>query len=70
MRPSEFITLVNGAILKWSGLAALFLAGVLSITMLSTSYSGEAKKKPIHIGVIAFSEAAHQPRPVFDPRLA
>jgi hypothetical protein len=51
-----FITLVNGAILKCSGLAALFLAGVLSITILSTSYSGEAKKKPIHIGVIAFSE--------------
>ena len=55
MRPSEFITLVNGAILKWSGLAAVFLAGVLSMTMLSTSYSGETKK-PIHIGVIAFSE--------------
>ena len=55
MRPSEFITLVNGAILKWSGLAAVFLAGVLSITTLSTGYSGEAKK-PIHIGVIAFSE--------------
>jgi putative ABC transport system substrate-binding protein len=55
MRPSEFITLVNGAILKWSGLAAVFLAGVLSITLLSTSYSDEAKK-PIHIGVIAFSE--------------
>ena len=55
MRPSEFITLVNGAILRWSGLAAVFLAGVLSITMLSPGYSGEAKK-PIHIGVIAFSE--------------
>jgi putative ABC transport system substrate-binding protein len=55
MRPSEFIRLVNGAILKWSGLAAVLLAGVLSITLLSTGYSGEAKK-PIHIGVIAFSE--------------
>ena len=44
MRRREFTKLVKGTILKWSGLATMFLAGVLSIAMLSTSNSGETKK--------------------------
>ena len=57
MKRCEFTTLVNGAILKRSGLAIAFLAGLLSITSPTIGYSGEAKK-PIHIGVIAFSAPA------------
>ena len=57
MRRCEFTELVNGAIPKWSGLATTFLAGVLLIALLATGYSGETKK-PIHIGVIAFTEPA------------
>jgi putative tryptophan/tyrosine transport system substrate-binding protein len=57
MKRCEFTTLVNGAILKRSGLATTFLAGMLSITLPTAGYSGEAKK-PIHIGVIAFAEPA------------
>src|SRR5262245_28931638 len=57
MKRYEFTTLVNGAILRRSGLAATFLAGMLSIILPTTGYSGEAKN-PIQIGVIAFSEPA------------
>src|SRR5262245_45777730 len=57
MKGREFTTLVSGAILKRSGVATTFLAGMLSITLSTTGYSGDAKK-PIHIGVIAFSERA------------
>src|SRR5262249_36672142 len=57
MKRCEFTTLVNCAIPNWSGLATTFLAVVLSIALHATSYSGETKK-PIHIGVIAFTEQA------------
>jgi putative ABC transport system substrate-binding protein len=57
MRRRQFITLVKGATLGWSGLATTFLAGVLSIVFYATGYSGESKK-PIHIGVISFTEPA------------
>ena len=57
MKRCEFTKLVNGAILKRSGLAIAFLAGLLSITLPTIGYSREAKK-PIHIGVIAFSAPA------------
>ena len=55
MRRYEFTKLANRAIPILSGLATTFLASVLSIASPATSNSGEAKK-PIHIGVIAFSE--------------
>lgn len=51
MRRCEFITIGSGFA------AATFLAGMLSIALPTTGYSGGAKK-PIHIGVIAFSERA------------
>ena len=51
--------LVNRAIPMWSGLATMFLASALSIASPATSNSGETKK-PIHIGVISFSEAARR----------
>ena len=56
MSRREFITLVEGTILR-RRLAATFLAGVLSIALHATGYSGESKK-PIHIGVISFAEPA------------
>src|SRR5262245_41895529 len=46
-----------GSIPRWNGLATMLLAGVLSIALLATGYSGESKK-PIHIGVISFAEPA------------
>jgi len=57
MRRCQFTKLVNRAISIWSGLATTLLAGALSITLPTTGYSGETKK-PIHIGVIAFSAPA------------
>jgi putative tryptophan/tyrosine transport system substrate-binding protein len=57
MRWYVVTTLVNRAILKWNGLATTFLAGVLSIALHASGYSGETKK-PIHIGVISFAEPA------------
>jgi hypothetical protein len=56
MSRREFITLVEGTILR-RRLAATFLAGVLSIALHATGYSGESKK-PIRIGVISFAEPA------------
>ena len=43
MSRREFITLVEGTILR-RRLAATFLAGVLSIALHATGYSGESKK--------------------------
>ncbi|MGB8611787.1 MAG: ABC transporter substrate-binding protein [Pseudolabrys sp.] len=51
--------LVKCTIPMWSGLATTFLASVLSIASPATSNSGETKK-PIHIGVISFSEPARR----------
>ena len=56
MSRRRLITLVEGTILR-RRLAATFLAGVLSIALHATGYSGESKK-PIHIGVISFAEPA------------
>jgi ABC-type uncharacterized transport system substrate-binding protein len=57
MRRCEFTKLVDPTIPIWSGLATMFFASVLSIASPVTSNSGEAKK-PIHIGVISFTEPA------------
>ncbi|MGC1765784.1 MAG: hypothetical protein WA769_22930, partial [Pseudolabrys sp.] len=51
--------LVKCTIPMWSGLATTFLASVLSIASPATSNSGETNK-PIHIGVISFSEPARR----------
>ncbi len=55
MRRREFISLLGGATLGGSGLAMMFLAGLVSAAAPTTGYSG-ASKKPIRIGVISFAE--------------
>ena len=51
--------LVKCIIPMWSGPATTFLASVLFIASPATGNSGEVKK-PIHIGVISFSEPARR----------
>src|SRR5262245_19252001 len=55
MSRCESTKLVNRAVLIWSGLATALLAGLLLIALRATGYSEESKK-PIHIGVISFTE--------------